>query len=94
MTNADNDFVQMVVDTESCIGAGQCEMCEPDVFVLDDEVIATVIEPGVLLRNRAITVADRCPGRAIGFIELAENDLAAGDTSDRSTSDCDGDGLE
>ncbi len=61
--------VRMIVDREVCIGAGQCEMHEPDVFELDDDVIATVVGDGVLPRAQAVAVADRCPGRAISFVE-------------------------
>jgi ferredoxin len=73
MTAPDDDLVRMLVDTESCIGAGQCEMYEAEVFLLDDEVIATVIGTGMLPRSRAIAVADRCPGRAISFAELVDD---------------------
>jgi ferredoxin len=75
--SASDDLVRMVVDTESCIGAGQCEMYEPDVFLVsDDDVIAGVIGDGCLPRAAAIAVADRCPGRAISFVEIDEDEAA------------------
>ncbi len=65
------DLVGMVVDSESCIGAGQCEMNDEDVFLIDDdEGIAEVIGTGLLERSRAVAAADRCPGRAISFTEI------------------------
>ena len=71
--NAPDDLVLMVVDAESCIGAGQCEMSAEHVFLItDDEGIATVIGDGLLPRSTAIAVADQCPGRAISYIELDE----------------------
>ena len=71
--NAPDDLVLMVVDAESCIGAGQCEMSAEHVFLItDDEGIATVIGDGLLPRSTAIAVADQCPGRAIRYIELDE----------------------
>lgn len=70
--SSNDDRVKMVVDQESCIGAGQCEMHDDQVFELDDDVIAQVIGDGILPRDRAIAAADRCPGRAISFVELEE----------------------
>ncbi len=71
MTNDMNDDrVRMIIDRDSCIGAGQCEMHDDDVFELDDDVLVTVIGDGTLPRDRAIAAADRCPGRAISFGEV------------------------
>ena len=64
------DRVRMVVDRDTCIGAGQCEMHDEDVFELDDDVLATVVGDGTLPRDRALAAADRCPGRAISFVEI------------------------
>jgi len=41
-----------------------------DRFELDDDVLVTVIGDGTLPRDRAVAAADRCPGRAISFVEL------------------------
>lgn len=68
--STNDDRVKMIVDQESCIGAGQCEMHDDQVFELDDDVIAQVIGDGTLPRDRATAAADRCPGRAISFVEL------------------------
>jgi len=70
MSHSNDDRVKMVVDRDVCIGAGQCEMYDDDVFELDDDVLATVIGDGTLPRDRAAAAADRCPGRAISFVEL------------------------
>ncbi len=64
------DRVRMIVDRDTCIGAGQCEMHDEDVFELDDDVLSTVIGDGTLPRDRAAAAADRCPGRAISFVEI------------------------
>ena len=64
------DLVRVAVDEERCIGGGQCEMLEPEVFLLDeDEVISSVIGPGALPRDRADVVVHRCPGAAISIVE-------------------------
>ena len=64
------DLVRVAVDEERCIGGGQCEMLEPEVFLLDeDDVISSVIGPGALPRARADVVVHRCPGAAISIVE-------------------------
>ena len=64
-----DDPVLVATDAESCIGGGQCEMLEPEVFLLDDdEVVSSVIGTGTLPRRRAEVVVDRCPGAAISII--------------------------
>ena len=60
------------IDVESCIGGGQCEMLEPDMFLVDDdEGTSSVTGDGWLDRDRALKVVDRCPGQAIRIIEEA-----------------------
>lgn len=70
MSDDTDDMVKMVLDRESCIGAGQCEMAESEAFLLDDDALSTVVGDGRLPRRRARAVADLCPGRAISFVEL------------------------
>lgn len=61
----------MVIDETRCIGGGLCEMSEQESFLLDDDtVIASLLGDGLLPRDRALLVADQCPGRAIGYIEI------------------------
>ena len=64
--------MRVAVDEERCIGGGQCEMLEPEVFLLDDEAISSVISPGVLARRRAELVVHRCPGAAISIVGPAD----------------------
>jgi len=67
---AGDDLVRVAVDQELCIGGGICEMLEPGVFELDDDiVISSVISDGLLPRSRADVVVDRCPGQAISIVE-------------------------
>ena len=69
MTGKD-DMVRVEVDQELCIGGGVCEMLEPKVFELsEDIVISSVISDGLLPRARAEVVVDRCPGQAISIVE-------------------------
>lgn len=65
-----SEIVEVVVDPEVCIGGGQCEMLEEEIFVLDDDsMISSVVGTGQLPRDRAELVVDRCPGRAISIVE-------------------------
>ena len=67
---AGDDMVRVAVDQELCIGGGICEMLEPRVFELDDDiVISSVVSDGLLPRDRAAVVVDRCPGQAIAIVE-------------------------
>lgn len=62
--------VRVAVDQELCIGGGICEMLEPEVFELDDDiVISSVVGDGLLPRDRAAVAVDRCPGQAISIVE-------------------------
>ena len=70
MSGDDTELVALRVDTEACIGGGQCEMLAPEVFEVDDDTgIAAVIGTGRLPRSRALEVVERCPGRAIAIVE-------------------------
>ncbi|MEM7274590.1 MAG: ferredoxin [Actinomycetota bacterium] len=62
--------VRVTVDQGTCIAGGQCEMLEPDTFLIDDDTAVAGIEgDGWLPRDRAEIVIERCPGRAISIIE-------------------------
>lgn len=63
-----SDTVRLTFDVEKCIGVGQCELLEPDVFRLDDdEGTAVVIGDPELPRDRAGVVVDKCPSGAISI---------------------------
>ena len=65
--------MRMAVDSERCIGGGQCEMLEPETFLLgDEEVVSSVIGTGTLPRPRAEVVVHRCPGAAISIVSPAD----------------------
>lgn len=68
MSESEVELVQMVVDQEICIGAGQCEMLEEETFYVDDDtVIAGVIGTGLLPAGRAEKVIGACPTQAISI---------------------------
>lgn len=70
MSESETNLVKMVVNQETCIGAGQCEMLEEETFLLDDDtVIAGVIGTGLLSSDRAQVLVDTCPSQAISFVD-------------------------
>ncbi len=84
------DPVRMIIDEDACIGGGVCEMLEEATFLLDDDtVIAAIVGDGLLARERAEIVVDRCPGRALSFVEIGSG-LEAG-TEGRSPGEGDED---
>lgn len=63
---ASEDLVLVAVDAEVCIGVGQCELLEPEVFrVDDDDGMSRLSGDGRLPRDRAERVIDKCPSGAI-----------------------------
>lgn len=70
MSAPGDERVSMVVDEDTCIGIGQCELLEPDVFRLGDEdAISRVVDGAGLPRARALELVDRCPSGAISIRE-------------------------
>jgi ferredoxin len=58
----------VVVDQTVCVGIGQCEMLEPDVFFINDDAFATVVEGATIERGAAQLVVERCPSGAISIV--------------------------
>jgi len=70
MSAPDEERVSMAVDEDRCIGIGQCELLEPDVFRLGDEDAISRVVGGVdLARSRALELVDRCPSGAVSIVE-------------------------
>ncbi len=75
-----DDLVTVELNAEVCVGVGQCELLESDVFLLDDdEGISTVIGDGRLPRRRAEIVVDKCPSSAISIHEDTQSARKAND---------------
>ncbi len=68
-----SDRVTVTVDRDVCVGIGQCEALQPDVFFIDDDAISTVVEGATLGRDEAQLVVERCPSGAIGIVEPGED---------------------
>lgn len=66
--------VQIRVDRALCIGSGDCVDTAPDVFQLDDEDKAVVIDPHGAPLDDVLEAAGNCPVTAI-FVADETGDL-------------------
>jgi ferredoxin len=66
--------VEVTVDRGLCIGSGDCVDTAPDVFQLDDEDKAVVVDPDGAPVDDILTAAGGCPVSAI-FVIGEEGDL-------------------
>ena len=66
--------IAIEVDRQLCIGSGDCVDTAPDVFQLDEEDKAVVVDPDGAPLDDVIDAARNCPVSAI-FIKGEEGDL-------------------
>jgi ferredoxin len=66
--------IEVTVDRGLCIGSGDCVDTAPDVFQLDDEDKAVVVNPDGAPLDDILTAAGGCPVSAI-FVIGEEGDL-------------------
>lgn len=66
--------IDIAVDRALCIGSGDCVDTAPDVFQLDDEDKAVVVDPDGAPVDEVIAAAGNCPVSAI-FVTGEEGDL-------------------
>jgi len=66
--------IRIEVDRDLCIGSGDCAASQPDVFVLDDEGKAVVLDPDSANTDDIVEAATNCPVTAI-FVIGEEGDL-------------------
>ena len=57
--------IQITVDRALCIGSGDCVDTAPDVFQLDDEVKAVVVDPDGASLEVVFDAAGNCPVSSI-----------------------------
>lgn len=60
--------IRVEVDRGLCIGSGDCVDTAPDVFQLDDEDIAIVIDPDGASTDDVLEAASNCPVTAISVV--------------------------
>ena len=66
--------IEVTVDRGLCIGSGDSVDTAPDVFQLDDEDKAVVVDPDGASTDDIVTAAGNCPVSAI-FVVGEEGDL-------------------
>jgi ferredoxin len=66
--------IEVTVDRALCIGSGDCVDSAPDVFQLDEEDKAVVVDPDGAPTDDVVTAAGNCPVSAI-FVVGEEGDL-------------------
>ena len=66
--------VEVTVDRALCIGSGDCVDTAPDVFQLDDEDKAIVVDPDGASVDDVIEAARNCPVSAL-FVAGEDGDL-------------------
>ena len=67
--------IQVTVDRSLCIGSGDCVDTAPDVFQLDDEDKAVVVDPDGAPLEDVIEAAGNCPVSAI-FVAGEDGDIS------------------
>ncbi len=55
----------MEIDTDACIGSGNCVYVARGAFDLDDDSIAFVVDSAGAPEDEVVAAARRCPARAI-----------------------------
>ncbi len=66
--------IRVQVDRNLCIGSGDCVDTAPDVFQLDDEDKAVVVDPDGAETDAVLEAAGNCPVTEI-FVAGEEGDL-------------------
>jgi ferredoxin len=66
--------IEITVDRALCIGSGDCVDTAPDVFQLDEEDKAVVVDPDGASLDDVIAAAGNCPVAAI-FVVGEAGDL-------------------
>ena len=60
--------IRIDIDRDLCIGSGDCVDAAPDVFALDDEGTAIVLDPDAATPEEVVDAARNCPVTAIFVI--------------------------
>jgi len=57
--------LEIDIDRDACMGSGNCTFAAPGVFELDDDSIASVVDPEASSEEAVVTAARQCPTHAI-----------------------------
>lgn len=64
--------VEIVINRELCMGSGNCSFWAPDVFDLDDEGVAFVVDADGAPQDKVVLAAQGCPTQAISVTKDGE----------------------
>jgi ferredoxin len=64
--------LEIEIDRDKCMGSGNCSFWAPDVFDLDDEGIAVVLDPEAQPEEKIVLAAQGCPTQAISVVKDGE----------------------
>ncbi len=73
---SERNGVLVQVDHDICAGFGDCLSAAPDVFALNDEDLAVVVDPDALELDLLKAAADVCPVSAIMLFDEDGNQVA------------------
>ena len=62
--------LRIEVDRQSCTGMAECIRIAPNVFQLDEENMAVVVDASAATREQLLEAARECPTQAIKLYEL------------------------
>ncbi len=57
--------LDVVIDSDVCMGSGNCISTAPGVFDLDDDSVAFVVDPSASPEDTVVAAARNCPTHAI-----------------------------
>ena len=64
--------LEIQIDRDACMGSGNCSFWAPNVFDLDDEGYAVVIDPSGDPDDKIVLAAQGCPTQAIIVVKDGE----------------------
>jgi ferredoxin len=68
-------YSRIYVDRDACIGAGTCVDCAPNVFALDDENIAVVLDLEGDSDEDILKAAQDCPQECVYLFDEDNNQV-------------------
>lgn len=64
--------IEVTVDRDVCMGSGNCLFHAEEVFDLDDDGVATVVDPNGAPLEKVVDAAKHCPTGAISVTHDGE----------------------
>ena len=74
-TATTNEGLVIEVDRELCYGFGDCVASQPNVFQLDDDEKAVVVDPNGAAKDDLVDAAANCPVTAITITDAASGEV-------------------